>query len=64
MARSDYDKAAYWSDIQVFSKEKISSLFRNFQTESFIEHRSSGTGPDDKPYEWHLYAVVARISGT
>jgi len=60
MAGADYDKAAYWPDVLVLSEAQVKHVFKAYEIESFIEHRSSGHTPDGKAHQWHIFSVVAK----
>jgi len=60
MSGPDYNKDLYWPDVLILSKEEVINLFLDYKIESFTEHRTSGTTPDGKPHQWHIFSVVAR----
>ena len=60
MAGPNYKKALYWPDVLIASESDIINWLRDFRIESFVEHKSSGMGPDGVPQSWHRYAVIAQ----
>jgi SAM-dependent methyltransferase len=62
MAGPAYDKNAFWPDVSVFDEEEVRGFFTGFEIYRFTEHKSSGSTPEGKPHDWHIYSVVAKKS--
>lgn len=62
MAGPDYKKEVYWSEVLVCTEGNIRHWLRDFEIESFTEHKSSGLAPDGNSHQWHIFSVVAKKS--
>lgn len=59
MASSQYDKEAFWPEVNVFTEEKLKAIFADFNVEKWQEHRVSGQTSEGESHNWHLFSVVA-----
>ena len=60
MAKPDYNKQAYWSDVMVFEESELRLKLKRFELIKFAEHNISGLTPTGAPHRWHIYSVVAK----
>ncbi len=60
MARPDFDRNAFWSDVLVFEEQALRDKLSVLEVIRFNEHNVSGKTPRGADHHWHIYSVVAR----
>lgn len=60
MARPGDDGNAFWPATLVLDEQQTRGKFPGYEIVRFTEHKASGQLLYGSPYDWHVYAVVAR----
>ena len=60
MAGPEFDRQAYWPEVLVTEEAQIRQWFEQFNIIGLKENRASGTAPDGRAHNWHIYSVVAK----
>jgi SAM-dependent methyltransferase len=60
MAGTDYQREAFWPNVLVFTEDRLTPYFRDFEIIKWSEFEESGETALGTPHHWHIYSVVAR----